>query len=73
MRFVYFANVTKCAPFTFSTPFCDAFVKVIEEGKYTKSLSVEIYPIRLKLCNYSNKDASVVRKFSRTATIGLYF
>ncbi|CAK8690310.1 unnamed protein product [Clavelina lepadiformis] len=43
--------------------------KVVEKGEYIKKKVIEIYPLKLKLCNYKNKEALVVKKYSVTTTI----
>ena len=45
-------------------------LQVIEEGKFISEKKVEIYPVRLKLCKYANKEDTVVQKFSRATKIG---
>ena len=44
--------------------------KVIEEGVYSKSLKVEVYPWHLKICENSKPDEQILKEFSRADTIG---
>jgi len=46
--------------------------RVIEEGVYSKSLKVEVYPWNLKICENSNPELQVIKEFSRSDTIGMY-
>ena len=43
-----------------------------EHGRYVKDLKVEVYLTKLKLCRHSDMDDCVVKKFSKTATLGMY-
>ncbi|XP_060566738.1 ubiquitin carboxyl-terminal hydrolase 15-like isoform X2 [Ruditapes philippinarum] len=43
--------------------------KVIEEGTYSKSLKVEVYPWHIKICDNSKPDAVITKLFSRSDTI----
>ena len=45
--------------------------KVIEEGVYSKSLKVEVYPWHLKICENSKLDDQISKQFSRSDTIGM--
>ena len=45
---------------------------VQEHGQYVKSLKVEVYLTKLKLCRNSDMKDCVVKKFSRNATLGRY-
>ncbi|KAL4226967.1 Ubiquitin carboxyl-terminal hydrolase 15 [Mactra antiquata] len=43
--------------------------KVIEEGVYSKSLKVEVYPWTMKICENSKPDEQIQKQFSRSDTI----
>lgn len=43
--------------------------KVIEEGIYSKSLKVEVYPWNLKISENTKPDEQIVKEFSRADTI----
>ncbi|WAR25185.1 UBP4-like protein [Mya arenaria] len=43
--------------------------KVIEEGVYSKSLKVEVYPWNLKICENSKTEEQIIKEFSRSDTI----
>ena len=45
---------------------------VQEHGQYVKSLKVEVYLTKLKLCRNSDMKECVVKKFSKNATLGKY-
>ena len=44
--------------------------KVIEEGVYSKSLKVEVYPWHLKICENSKPEEQISKMFSRSDTVG---
>lgn len=49
--------------------FC-LFVKVVEQGMFVKHCKVEVYLTELKLCEDSNMDNVITRRFSKADTIG---
>ena len=44
---------------------------VQEHGRYVKDLKVEVYLTKLKLCRHSDMEDCVIKKFSKTATLGI--
>lgn len=44
---------------------------VQEHGRYVKDLKVEVYLTKLKLCRHPDVDDCVIKKFSKTATLGM--
>lgn len=44
---------------------------VREHGLYVKDLKVEVYLTKLKLCLNSDTEDCVVKRFSKTATLGM--
>ena len=43
---------------------------VIEQGTFVKHFKVEVYLMDIKLCENSNMDVIITKKFSRACTIG---
>lgn len=46
------------------------FLKVVEQGMFVKHCKVEVYLTELKLCEDSNMDNVITRRFSKADTIG---
>lgn len=47
-----------------------SFFKVVEQGMFVKHCKVEVYLTELKLCEDSNMDNVITRRFSKADTIG---
>lgn len=46
------------------------FLQVVEQGMFVKHCKVEVYLTELKLCEDSNMDNMITRRFSKADTIG---
>lgn len=46
------------------------YVQVVEQGMFVKHCKVEVYLTELKLCEDSNMDNVITRRFSKADTIG---
>lgn len=46
------------------------FLQVVEQGMFVKHCKVEVYLTELKLCEDSNMDNVITRRFSKADTIG---
>lgn len=44
--------------------------QVVEQGMFVKHCKVEVYLTELKLCEDSNMDNMITRRFSKADTIG---
>lgn len=51
-------------------PFMYFFFQVVEQGMFVKHCKVEVYLTELKLCEDSNMDNMITRRFSKADTIG---
>lgn len=45
-------------------------MQVVEQGMFVKHCKVEVYLTELKLCEDSNMDNVITRRFSKADTIG---
>ena len=53
------------------SPLCFYFLlQVVEQGMFVKHCKVEVYLTELKLCEDSNMDNVITRRFSKADTIG---
>lgn len=48
----------------------NTFFQVVEQGMFVKHCKVEVYLTELKLCEDSNMDLMVTKRFSKADTIG---
>lgn len=55
---------------SFTFPAYLLFFQVVEQGMFVKHCKVEVYLTELKLCEDSNMDLMVTRRFSKADTIG---
>lgn len=53
-----------------SNTFNVLFFQVVEQGMFVKHCKVEVYLTELKLCEDSNMDNVITRRFSKADTIG---
>lgn len=49
---------------------CSVAFQVVEQGMFVKHCKVEVYLTELKLCEDSNMDNMITRRFSKADTIG---
>lgn len=51
---------------------CFVCLQVVEQGMFVKHCKVEVYLTELKLCEDSNMDNVITRRFSKADTIGTH-